>query len=43
MEADLDDANLQKAHGLTVEQLSKVKTLYEAKLDDGLIEQLKEK
>jgi uncharacterized protein YjbI with pentapeptide repeats len=51
--ADLWKANLQGAylwganlHGvryLTVEQLSKVKTLYEAKLDPDMMEQIKEK
>ncbi len=36
-------ANLQKARFLTIKQLSKVKTLYEAKLDPELMKQVKEK
>ncbi len=42
-DAYLDGVNLQDAGGLTVEQLSNVKTLYRAKLDDELMEQVKEK
>jgi len=46
--ANLDGANLSKAYlegakNLTVYQLSKVKTLYEAKLDDELLIPLKER
>ncbi len=41
--ADLKEANLQGAENITVEQLSKVKTLYEAKLDSELMEQVKQK
>jgi uncharacterized protein YjbI with pentapeptide repeats len=47
-EANLASANLQEAYlegvlNLTIEQLSKVKTLYEAKLAPDLMEQVKEK
>lgn len=42
-EAILEEANLQGARKLTVEQLSKVKTLYKAKLDPELMEQIEEK
>ncbi len=41
--ADLRKANLLKVLNLTVEQLSKAKTLYKASLDPGLMEQVKEK
>ena len=41
-EADFWEANLRGAKGLTVEQLSKVKTLYEAELDPNLMEEIKE-
>ncbi len=41
--AILHGADLQGARNLTLEQLSKVKTLYEAKLDPELMEQVKEK
>ena len=37
------DANLEGAKGLTIEQLSKVETLYAAELDPELMEQVKEK
>lgn len=40
--ANLEEADLKNARGLTIEQLSKVKTLYKAKLDPELIEQIKE-
>ena len=40
--ADLESANLQEAHDLTLEQLSTVKTLYQAKLDAPLLAQVKE-
>jgi len=40
--ANLSRANLQGAINLTVEQLSNVKTLYEAKLDSDLMEQIEE-
>ena len=36
-------ANLWGVHGLTIEQLSKVKSLYDAKLDPVLMAQVKEK
>ena len=41
--ADLQEANLIGAHHLSLEQLSKVKTLYNAKLDEELLITLKEK
>ncbi|MFM8833394.1 MAG: pentapeptide repeat-containing protein [Cytophagales bacterium] len=46
MGADLENASLYKADlrgakGLTVEQLAKVKTLYLAKFDDEILEQIK--
>ncbi len=40
---NLSGADIGKAKGLTVEQLSKVKTLYKAKLDPELMEQVKDK
>ena len=40
---DLRGANLNRANNLTIDQLSKVKTLYEAELDDELLIPLKEK
>lgn len=40
-EADLQNANLKEAYYLTVKQLSNVKTLYKAKLDSKLMEQIK--
>jgi len=39
--ANLEGANLQEALNLSVGQLSKVKTLYGAKLDSALMEQIK--
>jgi len=42
-EVDLSEAYLERAKNLTIDQLSKVKTLYEAKLDDKLLIPLKEK
>jgi proteasome lid subunit RPN8/RPN11 len=42
-EADFEGANLKGANELTIDQLSKVKTLYNAKLDNELLTQLKEK
>lgn len=39
--ADFDHANLHNVKNLTIEQLSKVKTLHEAKLDSGIMEQIK--
>ncbi len=39
----LKGANLWGVHGLTIEQLSKVKSLYDAKLDPVLMAQVKEK
>ncbi|MCH8028306.1 MAG: pentapeptide repeat-containing protein [Candidatus Dadabacteria bacterium] len=41
--ANLKGANLKGAKKLTTEQLSKVETLYEAKLDKELMEEIKEK
>ena len=41
--ADLGRANLRGAKGLTLEQLSKVKTLYRAELDQELEKHIKEK
>ena len=41
--ANLEGANLWGVHGLTIEQLSKVKSLYDAKLDPVLMAQVKEK
>ncbi len=41
--ADLFRANLEGVSDLTIEQLSKVKTLYKAKLDPELMKQVKEK
>ena len=41
--ANLEGANLEGVRGLTIEQLSKVKSLYGAKLDPVLMEQAKEK
>lgn len=40
-EANLQEANLSVIKNLTIEQLSKVKTLYQAKLDPDLMEQVK--
>ena len=40
---NLEGANLWGVHGLTIEQLSKVKSLYDAKLDPVLMAQVKEK
>ena len=40
--ANLKRADLRESWGLTVEQLSKVKTLYGAKLRPKLLEQVKE-
>ncbi|MEE9252605.1 MAG: pentapeptide repeat-containing protein, partial [Thermodesulfobacteriota bacterium] len=40
---NLWSANLEGAKNLTVEQLSKVKTLYEAKLDKELMEKIQKK
>jgi len=39
--ADLQNANLKETYFLTIKQLSKVKTLYKAKLDSTLMEQIK--
>ena len=39
--ASLYKADLRGAKGLTVEQLSNVKTLYLAKFDDEILEQIK--
>ena len=41
--ADFEGANLKGVKELTIDQLSKVKTLYKAKLDDELLITLKEK
>jgi hypothetical protein len=40
-EADLIDINAIGEKNLTIQQLSKVKTLYKAKLDPELMEQVK--
>ena len=40
--ADLSDANLTQVKDLSINKLSKVKTLYEAELDPELIEQVKD-
>ncbi len=42
-EADLQSANLEKAHNLTIDQLAKAKTLYEAKLDEALLKEVRAK
>lgn len=42
-EANFEDANLRKARHLTIDQLSKAKTLYRAELDPELEEELKAK
>jgi len=42
-EAFLFGSNLKGAKNLTIDQLSKVKTLYNAKLDEDLRKQLEEK
>jgi uncharacterized protein YjbI with pentapeptide repeats len=42
-EANLREANLKKANQLSIEQLSKVKTSYNAKLDNELLITLIEK
>ena len=42
-EANFRGANLEGAYGLSIDQLSKVKTLYNAKLDEELLIPLKEK
>jgi uncharacterized protein YjbI with pentapeptide repeats len=46
MGADFENASLYKADlrgakGLTIEQLSKAKTLYMARFDDEMLEQIK--
>ena len=41
-EANLSDANLSGVIGLTVEQLSEVRTLYKAKIDPELMKQVKD-
>jgi uncharacterized protein YjbI with pentapeptide repeats len=42
-EANLSEANLYEAKNLTLEQLSKVRTLYKAKIDPELISQIRRK
>lgn len=42
-EANLEGANLVEAYGLSFDQLSRLETLYDTKLDDELLIQLKEK
>jgi uncharacterized protein YjbI with pentapeptide repeats len=42
-ETNLQESNLKGVKGLTIDQLSKVKTLYNAELDDELLIPLKEK
>ena len=39
--ADLRETDLKRAKDLTIQQLSKVKTLYKAELDPELMEQIK--
>ena len=41
--SNLKAAILEEAYGLSIEQLSKVRTLYNAKLDEKLLISLKEK
>ncbi len=41
--SNFEGANLGNVYGLTIEQLSNTRTLYKAKLDPGLMEQVKEK
>lgn len=41
--ANLEGANIKDVRNLTIGQLSKVKTLYKAKLDSELEQQIKEK
>jgi uncharacterized protein YjbI with pentapeptide repeats len=41
--ANLQGANLKGAHHLTIDQLSKLKTLYDTKLDEEFLITLKEK
>ncbi len=41
--ANLSETDLSEAENLTLEQLSKVKTLYKAKLDPNILGQIKEK
>jgi len=41
--ADFEEADLEGAHNLSIEQLSRVETLYGAKLDEQLLIQVKEK
>lgn len=43
IKVDLRSADLRVTHGLTIEQLSGVKTLWEAKLNPELMEQVKKK
>lgn len=43
IEANLEEANLEGVNGLTIEQLSRVKSLYGAKLEPVLMQQVKEK
>jgi hypothetical protein len=42
-EAKFEGANLEGAKNLTIDQLSKAKTLYDTKIDDQLLIPLKEK
>ena len=39
--ANLKEANLREAHYLTFDQLSKVKTLHDTKLDEKLLNSLR--
>jgi hypothetical protein len=41
--ADLNETHLEEAKNLTVDQLSNVKTLYNARLDEELVIPLKKK
>jgi len=42
-QANFQGANLKRAHHLTIDQLSKLKTLYDTKLDEEFLIPLKEK
>jgi len=41
--ANLSDVNLTQVKNLSINKISKIKTLYKAKLDPELIEQVKDK
>jgi hypothetical protein len=42
-QANFQGANLKRAHHLTIDQPSKLKTLYDRKLDDELLKKMKER